>query len=341
MMHLQTLMSRYLESLTGRGLARRTITTTRVVLTDLLRFLPGRDAREITSRDLHAYIDAIADRGWSPMTQESYINTVLRLFRWAASRDLLLRDPGEGVRPRKQLRDTRRRIPTPDEMAAILGACEAPAERALFELLYASGMRIAEASSLLLTDLDLAERVVLIRRGKGGRDRAVPFSIPARDALRTYLATERPRVLASAAEELRERVFLTSTGPLRWGRASRRWTRLCEQAGLGEAGYTLHSIRHACATHLIEAGAQVRYVQELLGHASLSTTQRYTRPAEERIKAVYRTYHPRENEHYREITDEYRVRAAELTAALTEGRERYQRYGQPYKRRGADKEANR
>ena len=82
----------------------------------------------------------------------------------------------------------------------------------------------------------------------------------------------------------------------------------------------------------------MRYVQELLGHVSLSTTQRYARPTEERIKAIYRTYHPRENEHYHEITDEYRMRAEELKTALAEGRERYARYGRAYKQRGADSE---
>jgi hypothetical protein len=100
-----------------------------------------------------------------------------------------------------------------------------------------------------------------------------------------------------------------------------KWKAALEEAGLEGRGYTLHSIRHACATHLLENGASVRYVQELLGHECLNTTQRYTRPNTGRIKAVYRTYHPRENELYEELDEAYRRRAFALRDELIRNKE--------------------
>ena len=113
---------------------------------------------------------------------------------------------------------------------------------------------------------------------------------------------------------------------------------MVKEAGLDGCGYTLHSIRHACATHLIEAGTQVRYVQELLGHESLSTTQRYTRPGVEKIKAVYRSYHPRENAGFQEISEEYLKRVQELKADLLREKEKKRRIRERQNRQKADKE---
>ncbi len=104
------------------------------------------------------------------------------------------------------------------------------------------------------------------------------------------------------------------------------WKQALKAAGVDGKGYTLHCIRHACATHLLEGGAQVRYVQELLGHESLSTTQRYTRPTVERIKAVYRTYHPRENQYYEEVSDEYRAQVELLRGELVANRAKKDRW---------------
>ena len=176
--------------------------------------------------------------------------------------------------------------------------------------------------------------LVLIREGKGAKDRFMPFSHRTAACLEGYLSTTRTTAAARAKRATRTLLFLSPTGGrVIWARANRAWHGLCQAVDLDDRGYTLHTIRHATATHLLEAGTSVRCVQELLGHASLSTTQRYTRPTEERIKAVYRTYHPRENEHYRELDDEYREQAERLAAPLLAGRAEYDRTGRPYKQR--------
>jgi site-specific recombinase XerD len=226
----------------------------------------------------------LKNREWTPHTQEAYTNTVLRFFRWAAQRGSLPNDPGEGLTARKQVKTIGRKIPSPAEMIQILDAVDTERERALFELMYASGLRFFEAVGLRLADVDLEQRIALVREGKGGKDRYVPFSAIARD-----------------------------------------WILACI-GGSRANGYTLHCIRHACATHLLEGGVQVRYVQELLGHESLSTSQRYTRPSVERIKAVYRSFHPRENQHYEEVSEEYRREVERLRTELLSNRAKKERW---------------
>ena len=334
MMPLPALVKAYLASLAARNLSAKTIKTTGVVLRHVLAFWRESGPSVVTTESLLAYIDHLDALGWMPETQTSYARTVLRFCRWAASRDYLPADPTVGVKPKKQISDTRRVIPTSDEMARILDRCAEPFEAAFFELLYATGMRVGEATALLAADLNLSERLVLIREGKGAKDRFVPFSHRAAACTEGYLSTTRPTAASRAKRATRALLFLSPTGGrVTWARVNRAWHILCQTADLDDRGYTLHTIRHATATHLLEAGTSVRYVQELLGHASLSTTQRYTRPTEERIKAVYRTYHPRENQHYRELDDEYREQAERMAATLLAGRAEYDRTGRPYKQR--------
>lgn len=163
-------------------------------------------------------------------------------------------------------------------------------DRALLELLYSTGARISEAVGLDVDDIDSAERTVLLN-GKGGKQRIVPVGRPALQALNAYLVRARPawagRGQGSAA------VFLNSRG----GRLSRQsaWNALkvaAERAGIGSV-VSPHVLRHSFATHLLEGGADVRVVQELLGHASVTTTQVYTMVTVNTLREVYATSHPR------------------------------------------------
>ncbi len=160
---------------------------------------------------------------------------------------------------------------------------------AVIELLYATGIRVSELTGLDIDDVDF-ERLTLRVLGKGSKERVVPFGVPARDALRVYLQRARPAI-ASA-----------TSGPalLLGDRGGRLGTRavyqlvaslLADLPGSGPAGP--HALRHTAATHLLDGGADLRAVQELLGHASLGTTQIYTHVSTERLKESYRTAHPR------------------------------------------------
>lgn len=161
-------------------------------------------------------------------------------------------------------------------------------DRALLEALYATGARVEEACGWALDDLRLEERVVRCF-GKGRKERWVPLGEAAADALRDWLAHGRPALDRDASR----RVFLSRTGrPLDRHRVFRMLRERALAAGLGEH-LSPHVLRHSFATHLLEGGADLRVVQELLGHASVKTTQVYTHVEQERLKGVHRRHHPR------------------------------------------------
>jgi integrase/recombinase XerD len=161
-------------------------------------------------------------------------------------------------------------------------------DKAILETLYGTGMRISELTGLDLEDLDLGALEARVL-GKGSRERVVPIGRAAADALRDYLRLGRPAMARSPRERA---LFLNQKG----GRLSRQgaWglvKKYAARAGLAEK-MTPHTLRHSCATHLLENGADLRYIQELLGHASISTTQIYTHLSKSRLRASYLKAHP-------------------------------------------------
>jgi integrase/recombinase XerD len=164
-------------------------------------------------------------------------------------------------------------------------------DRALLEVLYGCGARISEAVGLDVDDIDLEHQVVRLR-GKGGKERAVPLGSYAAQAVSAYLVRARPVLAAGGVGT--PAVFLNSRG----GRLSRQsaWSALrtaAERAGLATEHLSPHTLRHSFATHLLDGGADVRVVQELLGHASVTTTQIYTLVTVDRLREVYAASHPR------------------------------------------------
>jgi integrase/recombinase XerD len=165
-------------------------------------------------------------------------------------------------------------------------------DRAILEVLYGAGMRISELVNLDVDDVDLEEGSVLIRSGKGGKSRRVPVGRAARAAVGAYLTTVRP-ALAGKSPGGASGLFLNARG----GRLSRQgcWKilrRYAEMAGL-EDRVSPHTLRHSFATHMLDAGADIRVVQDLLGHASLATTQVYTLVSDTKLREVYYSSHPR------------------------------------------------
>ena len=305
---MQKLIHRYLEHLgEERNLSAHTL---RAYGGDLQRFL-GFLATEFLNKRREevrpAEVDALAVRsflahltrqGVGRRSQGRALAAVRSLLRFACREGALADNPAAGVRTPKHPRNLPRHL-RPGEIEALL---EAPGsdgplqirDRALLELLYAAGLRVGELVSLDWQDIDLAGRVLRVL-GKGGKERMVPFGRPAAAALRGWLAAweklrggERP----PAAMEP-EPVFLNHRGGRLTDRSVRRLLdRYVERAALA-AGVHPHTLRHTFATHLLEGGADLRAIQELLGHSSLATTQRYTHLEVERLLEVYRQGHPR------------------------------------------------
>ena len=216
------------------------------------------------------------------------------LHRFAVREGLTDVDPAREVRPPAAPRrlpkalgvhDVLRLLDTPGDEGA--GALR---DRALLEVLYSTGARISEAVGLDLDDIDVVERTVLLD-GKGGKQRLVPIGRPALDAVDAYLVRARPGLAAGGRGT--PAVFLNKRG----GRLSRQsaWQALkvaAERAGIASS-VSPHTLRHSFATHLLEGGADVRVVQELLGHASVTTTQIYTLVTVNTLREIYATAHPR------------------------------------------------
>lgn len=163
-------------------------------------------------------------------------------------------------------------------------------DRAIMELIYGAGIRVGEASSLTIDSIDLEQRLLKVK-GKGSKERIVPFGIKALEHLNVYLSRSRPALAGRQSEE--KALFLNHLGTALTDRGI-RWVfnKYINKVSLKE-GLSPHSLRHSFATHLLERGADLRVVQELLGHSSISSTQVYTHVTRERLQKVYSMAHPR------------------------------------------------
>jgi integrase/recombinase XerD len=222
---------------------------------------------------------------------------VRSFHRFCVSEGLLDSDPSEQVGAPRVPQGIPKALDEP-QIDAILhsvvgDAPRAQRDRAILEVLYATGVRISELVGLDLADIDLDDGIARVL-GKGDKERVVPMGRAARSELRTYCADGRLALRSPrSARRDADAVFLNARG----GRLTRQgcWQlvrRAGERVGLGER-LSPHVLRHSCATHMLDHGADIRVVQELLGHASVSTTQVYTKVSPERLRAVYESAHPR------------------------------------------------
>jgi site-specific recombinase XerD len=249
---------------------------------------PG-DVQRTTVR---RYLAFLATRGFARRTIARRASALRRYFGWARRVDAIASDPTAGLSaPRGEARLPR--VLHPDELRSLLSdtatggtddACDLR-DTALLELLYGSGLRVAEAAALDVDDLDLVRRRVRVW-GKGGKQRLVPLSEPAADALGRWLADGRGAFATEASPAAA--VFLNRRGRRMTPRDARRV--LDRRAATPTHP---HALRHTFATHLLDGGADLRVVQELLGHADLATTQRYTHVSKERLRSVFDATHPR------------------------------------------------
>ncbi|GGO92085.1 tyrosine recombinase XerD [Nocardioides phosphati] len=286
-----------------RGLAANTLSSYRRDLRRYAAYLAARDVTEmdaITEQTVSDFLVRLreGDADHPPLGSTSAARTIVAVrgfHKFAVLDGLATHDPAAAVKPPAPAKRLPKALPL-SEVEAILEASGAAGtqlalrDRALLEVLYGTGARISEAVGLDIDDIDLELGQVLLR-GKGSKERLVPIGSYARDAVAAYLRDARPDLMGPQTPS--GAVFLNSRG----GRLSRQsaWAVLVKAADL--AGVTRdvspHTLRHSFATHLLDGGADVRVVQELLGHASVTTTQVYTLVTVDNLREVFATAHPR------------------------------------------------
>jgi integrase/recombinase XerD len=299
----------YLQHLTvERGLAANTVQAYR---RDLRRYEAALAARgraslaEVTEADVAEFLAGLRD-GDAPLAVSSAARAVIAvrgLHAFALAQGLAERDPAREVPPPAPPRRLPKAI-TLDEVERLLAASgpgpDDPSgdsrrlrDRALLEFLYATGARISEATGLDVDELRLDADPAVRLAGKGGKHRVVPVGSYAVRALQAYLVRARPALAAASRRaSVVPAVFLNARG----GRLTRQGAWGVLHAAAGRAGLpevSPHTLRHSFATHLLDGGADIRVVQELLGHASVATTQVYTLITVDRLREVYATAHPR------------------------------------------------
>lgn len=229
-------------------------------------------------------------------TQHARLVSVRQLFGWLTKQGVLAADPASGLELPKVKSRLPRGILSPEDAARVLAQPDTSTrvgirDRALLELIYTTAIRRSEMIGLEIFDLDMGRRTLHVRDGKGGKDRIVPVGEDALEWVSRYLDDVRPRWVVPPDDRV---LFLTPQGrPISPNRASKLGRAYLEAAGVHVEGSALHIWRHAAATAMLEAGADVRVIQELLGHATLSTTQLYTRVSIKHLREVHRKTHPR------------------------------------------------
>jgi integrase/recombinase XerC len=291
-----------------RRFSPRTVLAYRTDLDRFADFWEKEFANENAGKTSLSKIDTLAVRSYlahlhrarlSNRSLARHLSTLRSFFRWACREGHLEKNPARGL-PSPRIPRTLPRALTLADTERLLepdGGEETllpERERALFELLYATGLRVSEAAGLDLEDVDFSARLVRVT-GKGSRERIVPFGETAAEALREYLPVRAAlrRAVEDDDPEPGEPLFVNARGGRLTTRSmARLLKRRLRAAGLPEE-ISPHALRHTFATHLLQAGADLRAIQELLGHASLSTTQKYTHLDAARLREVYRNSHPK------------------------------------------------
>lgn len=293
-------INRYADELhSGRGLSANTI---KAYVTDIEEFCAFLELRQITQPqqiDIELLRDWLFDgteRGLAKSTLARKSAAVRSFTAWLHRHNLLDTDPGLRLRTPKSGRSLPK-VVSHDSLADVFTSLSARAvadnpiairDQAIIELLYATACRVSEIANLNLSDIDFSRNLLRVV-GKGNKQRSVPFGTPARDALEYWIRSGRPQLVSAASQDA---LLLNQRG----GRVGVRqiFALVAEALGAtanGQAGP--HALRHSAATHLLDGGADLRAVQELLGHSSLSTTQIYTHVSVERLKKGYANAHPR------------------------------------------------
>ena len=282
------------------GVLGRSPHTVKAYVTDMREFglfLSGRGIDPVSAgqADIRAFLFQLKGERRSNPSIARILSGLRAFYRWLIREGRIEINPAASVSTPK-LPKRQSRFLTEGEAASLLDEPEKKDEiqsrrdQAVFELIYSTGLRVGELVRLNLDDVDHSSGRVLVRLGKGAKDRLVPFGDVAGEALREWLKV-RPAWLESSKSG--EALFLGRRGGRLDDREVRRlMTARLKNKGL-DAGLSPHSLRHSFATHLLSAGADLRAIQEMLGHSSLATTERYTHLDLDHLRQVYRKAHPR------------------------------------------------
>jgi len=297
-------LTSFLDALRGRNASGGTLTEYRRHATEFLEFLHERDIdwRTPDRASVRSYLASLADRGLAASSVAGRLAAVRSLYRHAVRQGRIEVDPLAGVRAPRRPSRLPRVLSVSEAEALVTGphrvdsrdAALGRRDSAMLELLYATGMRISELASLAIDRVDLKRRRLRVV-GKGNKERELLFGVPAAAAVRAYLADARPILAARRGDPSGSggAVFLNAAGaPLSVRGARMVIARWVEAVGAPDRT-SPHTLRHSFATHLLEGGADLRVVQELLGHANLQTTQIYTHLSDAALKSAYQDAHPR------------------------------------------------
>ena len=275
------------------GLAKNTVAAYSRDISRFLAFLDGRGPESVTTRDLEAFLRAEKKRGLEVSSIARALVAVKMFYRYLAGEGMVTAAVGATLDTPKMWK----RLPeflTVKEVNDLLAAPKgqgplAVRDRAMLELFYAAGARVAELAHVHVSDIKMDLGLVLLY-GKGSKERVVPLGKPAQKAIVSYLSAARPRLAGQKSDDT---LFLGRRGePLS---RIHIWRLVKKYAGLAGIRKNVHphTLRHSFATHLLEGGADLRTVQEMLGHSSIATTQIYTHVDRNRLKAVHHRFHPR------------------------------------------------
>ena len=302
---VSTQIEQFLEMLSAeRGAAANTLSAYRRDLEDFLNMVNarGRDALSAGPDDITSFLETMANRGLAPSSRARKLSALRQFFRFLYAEGLRGDDPAVSIDSPKPGRPLPK-VLSVDDVDDLLTMAESRVARArgvrrlkalrlhcLMEILYASGLRVSELVSLPRKAMARGERVIMVR-GKGGRERLVPLTRKACSAFFNYT-----QALENAGGlEARSRWLFPSRarqGYLTRQRFTQELKDLARDAGLDSRRVSPHVLRHAFASHLLERGADLKSVQQLLGHADISTTQIYTHVLEERLRALVHQHHP-------------------------------------------------
>jgi site-specific recombinase XerD len=320
-LHVEKVKEVFKTWLIEAGYGEKTILTKLAYAKEFFDYVYGkaddfRDAGQKFIRDYLKHLDKTKSKKsglpYAQRTRKGMFGVVKLIMKCLYVNELILVNPARDIEYRPCGEKRVREILSRKEMSEFLDKIPADnpydlKKRAIFELMYSSALRLSEVSKLTVEDIDFENRMLLIRQAKWRKDRVVPVSLVAMKFLNLYLGTRRNK---------EEKVF-----NLKGARINVLFKKMLKKMGMYRKGLSAHSIRHSTATHLLENGADLRYVQELLGHESIETTIVYTHELYESVKRIYKIYHPRENEYYREIDDEYLKELNELKVKVSSQRE--------------------